>query len=175
MNEPSLAYAPSRTCPGCHAELSVGDATLEHLNRCAALRGMIASGSGYIVRNTETVSGKKALHGSDPQSNIGEKAATRRSDWKVHGPVVNALVEKNTTSTKMKLPVPIKEKTVKPSFRKPYPIDSYCPSLGPLSQRLIRSRLKHQPNMSMLVCGSSQSTQVEVPHFVMYHAMYHTV
>jgi len=118
MNDQSLGDAPSYRCPGCHAELSVGDATLEHLNRCAAIRGMIASGSGYVVRNTETVSGKKALRGGDPQSNIGEKATTRRSDWKVHGPVVSVPVEENTTSTKMKLPAPIKEKTVKPTKEK---------------------------------------------------------
>lgn len=117
MNKQSLGYAPSYRCPGCHVDLPTGAAAvLEHMNRCTALRGMIASGGGCVIGSTATGKQKDALRGGDSKS-IGEKAATRRNQWKIHGPILSVAVE-NGTTVEMNLPATIKEKTGRHHIRK---------------------------------------------------------
>lgn len=87
MNEQYLGYAPAYQCPGCHAELSAGNTSLEHLNRCAVLLGMIANDGGYVVRNTAAGRQKELLRGSK-QPRIREIATALRSREKAHDPAL---------------------------------------------------------------------------------------
>jgi hypothetical protein len=85
MNEQYLGFAPAYRCPGCHAELSAGNTSLEHLNRCAVLLGMIANDGGYVVRNTAAGRQKEELR-VGRQPHLREIAAARRSRKKAHAP-----------------------------------------------------------------------------------------
>ena len=71
MNEQYLSHALAYRCPGCSAKLAAGNAALAHMNRCTALRGMIANGGGYAIKNTATGRQKAASNDAKP---IPEKA-----------------------------------------------------------------------------------------------------
>jgi len=88
MNKKVSSYTPSYRCPGCHAELSAGNASLEHMNDCSALRSIIASGRS-VVGGIAAGNQKKTSPAGKQQSPTGEKAAARQSHWKAPGPVAS--------------------------------------------------------------------------------------
>jgi transcriptional regulator with XRE-family HTH domain len=63
------------------------------MNRCTALRGMIAGGGGYAVGNAAAGKEKAASTEAKP---LPEKATARLGDWKAHGPVLNIPVKNYT-------------------------------------------------------------------------------